>query len=314
MIKFLVRTLVPSTLRGAIYEARQRPLKDEASQWLSDHFTSDLTIWERQFQQAFGRPMNWEHPSTFNEKLRWIMRYDRRPIMTQCADKFAVRQFVADQGLERILNPLHGVWTDPHEINFDTLPETWAIKVNHGSGQNIFRRDTTRPPNVERIRKQFAVWMKRSEYWRSREWAYKNIPPRIICEALLSDENGQAPRDYKFFCFGGTPRFVQVNSDRFTHERLDFFDLDWRLLPFNLGGYQSSGQRIEPPETLADMTGYAQLLSRNFPFVRVDFYTMGGRVVFGEMTLYPNGGIKPITPEEYDTRYGEMIALPKATR
>lgn len=308
-MKSLTRSIVPTSLRMALYEARQRPLKVKASQWLSDHFTSDLTIWERQFEQTFGRPIDWNQPTTFNEKLHWIMRYDRRPIMTQRADKYAVRQFVADRGLERILNPLYGVWERPEDIRFETLPGTWAMKVNHGSGQNMFRRDTALPPNTERIRRQLAVWMKRSEYWRSREWAYKNIPPRIICEALLSDENGQAPRDYKFFCFGGTPRFVQVDSDRFSDHRRDFFDLDWKPLPFSLG-FPSSGLTIEPPEALADMTGYARLLSRKFPFVRVDFYAMKERVVFGEMTWYPGGGLSRFTPEEYDRVCGEMIVLP----
>ena len=308
-MKSLARSIVPTSLRMALYEARQRPLKAEASQWLSDHFTSDRTIWERQFQQAFGRPIDWNQPTTFNEKLHWIMRYHRDTIQTQCADKYAVRQFVTDRGLERILNPLYGVWERPEDIRFETLPGTWAMKVNHGSGQNMFRLDTALPPNTERIRRQLAVWMKRSEYWRSREWAYKNIPPRIICEALLSDENGQAPRDYKFFCFGGTPRFVQVDSDRFSDHRRDFFDLDWKPVPFGMK-FPPSGQTIEPPKALADMAAYAQLLSRKFPFVRVDFYAMDERVVFGEMTWYPGGGTERFTPNEYDRVCGEMIVLP----
>ena len=314
MIKTLARTLIPPSLRMAIYEARQRPLKAEASQWFTDHFTSDLTVWNEQFHQAFGRPMNWEHPTTFNEKLHWIMRYHRDPIMTQCADKYAVRQFVADRGLERILNRLHGVWDDAKDIRFEALPATWAMKVNHGAGQNIFRRDTTLPPNTDRIRKQLDVWMKRSEYWASREWAYKNIPPKIVCEALMTDPaTGQPPTDYKIHCFGGEPRCVEVDSDRFTDHRCDLFDLDWTPFPFSLG-YPPSDKPTPRPEALADLLHYARILSRGFPFVRVDFYAMGERVVFGEMTWYPGGGLGRFTPEEYDTRYGEMIELSKAVQ
>ena len=124
----------------------------------------------------------------------------RIPEMTQCADKYEVRKHVADRGCASLLNDLYGVWDDPADMVFEQLPDAFVLKVTHGSGQNLICRDKSRL-NVKSTRRQLAEWMRRSEYWVSREWAYKNIRPRIICERLLTDEQGAVPADFKFFCF-----------------------------------------------------------------------------------------------------------------
>jgi len=155
--------------------------------------------------------------------------------------------------------------------------------------------------------------MKRSEYWRAREWCYKNIDPRIICERFLTDETGVIPSDFKFFCFDGEPLFVQFDMDRFAKHRRDLFDLDWKLLPFNIGGYASSGLDIERPRNLETMITVARALSRGFPFVRVDLYSIRERGIFGAMTWYPGGGLLRLIPEIYDLHLGQALTLPKSS-
>jgi hypothetical protein len=308
MIKTLARSILPSSLRMAIYEARERPWKRDISQWCYD-WLPDKYVHSAQFKAHFGRPLNWEAPTTFNEKIHWLSLNHQLPIMTQCADKYAVREFVTQRGCGHILNDLYGVWDDPAYIDFTTLPSSFVLKVNHGSGQNLICKEKA-SFNVGAARQKLVQWMKRSEYWVSREWAYKDITPRIICERLLKDEHGNVPTDYKFFCFNGEPMMIQVITDRFTEHKRDLFDIHWNVLPFILSK-PSSGQVIPKPSALVLMIETAKALSHGFPFVRVDLYAIGPAVTFGEMTWYPEGGLARFTPDDYDTRYGEMIVLPR---
>ncbi len=295
----------------AIYQARQKPWRRDISQWCEDQ-RSDKRVQSARYQRAFGRPLNWKNPSTFNEKLHWLSLNHRLPIMTQCADRYAVRKFVRERGCESILNELYGVWETPEEIPFEFLPDEYIMKVNHGSGLNFIRR-TGDTRTVAGMRQQLTQWLQRSEYWTSREWAYKDIPPRILCERLLKDEHGHGPADYKFYCFNGEPKMIQVDTGRYTAHPRDLFDLTWTPMPFSFE-HLSSGQAHPQPVTLMQMISAAQTLSQGFPFVRVDFYSMGDRIVFGEMTWYPEGGVGRFTPDEYDARYGEMIVLPLGCR
>lgn len=88
------------------------------------------------------------------------------------------------------------------------------------------------------------------------------------------------------------------------------FDLEWKRLPFNIT-YSSSGRDIPRPGNLETMISAAQALSRGFQFVRVDLYAIRERVIFGEMTWYPGGGMERFNPDSYDLHVGEALTLPK---
>ena len=307
-MKTVIRALVPPTVRQAVYEARQRPWRAELERWCQD-LVPDRLIQERQFQCAFGHPIQWANPTTFMEKIHWLMRYDRRPTLTQCADKVAVRDYVSKRVGPDALTQLYGIWTDPDKIDFTTLPLPCVLKVNHGSGQMLFIPSPPTLFRIEKIRAQLASWLRRSEYWVSREWAYKDIPPRILGEEFLSDASGASPTDYKFHCFGGVPLMIQVDLDRFTnHERL-MRSPEWAPLPFDMT-FPHSLTMPPPPPTLGAMLDMARCLSREHPYVRVDLYTLGLRIVFGEMTWYPNGGLEQIIPASWNTTIGGWLTLP----
>jgi TupA-like ATPgrasp len=240
------------------------------------------------------------------------MLYYRIPEVTRLADKYEVRSYVAQQVGDWLLNDLYGTWDDASALVVDRLPESFVLKVTSGSTQSIFCRDKSLL-DVERIRRQLAQWLKRSEYWRAREWCYKNIRPQIICERFLTDERGNIPSDFKFFCFDGEPRFVQLDIDRFGDHRRDFFDLNWKRLPFNIGSESSSGQNVQRPHNLETMILVARALSRGFPFVRVDLYSIREGVIFGEMTWYPGGGLMLFSPDSYDLQLGQALRLPKSS-
>jgi TupA-like ATPgrasp len=305
-LKALARRVLPPTLRKALHL-----LSDSSWQWLHDR-VPDRFVQASYFKQTFGRDLNLAAPQTFNEKIQWLMLYYRIPEVTRLADKYEVRSYVAQQVGDWLLNDLYGTWDDASALVVDRLPESFVLKVTSGSTQSIFCRDKSLL-DVERIRRQLAQWLKRSEYWRAREWCYKNIRPQIICERFLTDERGNIPSDFKFFCFDGEPRFVQLDIDRFGDHRRDFFDLKWKRLPFNIGSESSSGQNVQRPHNLETMILVARALSRGFPFVRVDLYSIREGVIFGEMTWYPGGGLMLFSPDSYDLQLGQALTLPKSS-
>jgi hypothetical protein len=282
-------------------------------QWVYDR-RPDRWVYASQFRRKFGRRLNLAAPQTFNEKLHWLMLYYRIPEMTQTTDKYEVRAFVTARIGGWLLNELYGVWDDPEAMaaTVDRLPQSFVLKVTSGSGQNIFCGNKSEL-DIDTTKRRLAQWMRRSEYWVSREWAYKNIRPRVICERFLTDEAGHLPSDYKFFCFDGEPRVIQVDTDRFTDHRRDLFDLDWRLLPFSFG-YRPSDRSIPRPADLSTMLSVARALSAGFPFVRVDLYSTRHGPIFGEMTWYPEGGLGRFSPVEYDLELGQALNLPSPSR
>lgn len=302
--KIALRRIVPLSVRVTI-----RRWWDHVADWCYDRLP-DTYVQKSQFKKKFGRRLNLSSPQTLNEKIHWLMRYYRYPIMTSLADKYAVRDYVARKIGHEFLNELYGVWDDPTAIPFETLPESFVLKVNWGSGQNILCRDRSNL-DVSTTQAQLVKWMKRGEYWVSREWAYKNITPRVICERYLTDEAGNVPTDYKFFCFNGEPRFVQVVTGRFSNHRRHMFDLAWVPLPFNIK-YQPSQEQIQKPSRFKAMIAAAEALSKDVPFVRVDFYCIGGtRIFFGETTLYPEGGLIRFVPDSFDLSLGQVLTLPQ---
>jgi hypothetical protein len=240
------------------------------------------------------------------------MLYYRTPLLTRLADKYEVRTYVAEKVGPHILNELCGMWEGVEDIDFATLPDTCVLKVNWGSGMNIFCRDRSKF-DVVKTKAQLSMWMRRNYYWKYREWCYKNIRPRVIGERLLSDAAGRDPTEYCFYCFDGEPRFVRVHTDRFGQWGRDLFDLHWRVVPFSIN-FPPSGRVIPRPSNLGEMVACARALSHGFPFVRVDLYSIGGRTVFDEMTWYPAAGEIRFVPESYDHYWGEALRLPAKTR
>jgi len=311
----LARRILPLGIRKILWSLRNGlPLRTIVAASLRDLRTwierkvPDRWVQARNFRREFGRRLNFAAPRTFNEKIHWLMLNYRVPEMTQFADKFAARARVAARVGTGLLNDLYGVWNDPAEISFEHLPSSFVLKVTSGYKQNIFCHDKS-ALDVEATRRTLREWMEHNEYWTTREWAYKDIKPRIVAERLLTDEDGNSPADFKIFCFDGEPKMVQVDLDRFTDHRREMFDLDWKRLPFDLA-FPSSGRQLPKPGNFEEMIAAARALSRGFPFVRVDLYSLPDRVVFGEMTWYPAGGFERFFPEKYDREIGELLTLP----
>ena len=121
--------------------------------------------------------------------------------------------------------------------------------------------------------------------------------------------------DYKFYCFDGKPKFLQVNVGRGTvHSTQNYYDLEWNLLPFGKSQSHNPTLHVDKPARFDEMVRLARELTKPFPYVRFDLYEAQGRIYFGEFTFFPCSGMPDFIPSEYDAIVGEMLTLPKANR
>ena len=267
------------------------------------------------FKKTYGFPLNLKDPKTFNEKIQYKKFFDRKSIYTTCADKFAVREYVKRKIGKQYLIPLLFSTTNPEEIDLSKLPNQFVIKSNHSSG-HIIIVDDKNSIDINMIIGKCKKWLKVRLFPLYKEWHYKNIEPRILVEQFLRDENGHAPKDYKFHCFAGRVEFVFVDSDRFTDHKRTLFSRDWELLPFTFCPADSNNRPMfkpnkneSKPENFAEMIEVAESLSKDFDYVSVDFYTLQNKIFFGELTFTPGGGFMKFFPQEYDLIYGKKVHL-----
>lgn len=263
------------------------------------------------YRDYCGRMPDLENPVRFSEKLQWLKLNHRTPLQTVLADKYAVRGYLERRGYAGILCQQIACVEDAAEVDFDALPECFVIKAAHASGWNLICSDKSKLDR-KHARRLMGAWLKQSIYWNGREWPYQDIPHRLVIEEYLSDSSGGL-RDYKLYCFNGEPRFVQANSGRLLAEHVqNFYSLDWTVLPFGKDIYPRPDIEIPRPSSLERMIRIARDLSQGHPFLRVDFYDIDGRIVFGELTFYPASGLPDFIPDDQDFICGKMLDLPKS--
>lgn len=266
------------------------------------------------FTAAMGKELNLENPKTFNEKLQWLKLHDRRPEYTMMVDKYRVREYIASILGEEYLIPLLNIWDDPDEIDFNTLPDQFVLKCNHNSGLGMCICKDKSKLDISAVRAGLRKGFAQDYYLTGREWPYKDVPRKIICEQYMVDEETQELFDYKFMCFHGKVQCSFVCSERFSKDgiRVTFFDRSWNTLPFTRH-YPKSNRPIARPKNLDLMQTFAEKLAKNLPFIRVDFYEINKKLYFSELTLYPGSGIEEFTPEEWDYTLGSWLKLPDTT-
>ncbi len=251
------------------------------------------------------------HPVTFNEKINWLKLHHHDPLITTCCDKYAVKEYAAGVIGEEYVLPVLGVWDRAEDIDFDALPERFALKVNWSSGYNIIVSDRARL-DEKTARRQVKTWMQpqNNSYYSNFNWGYKNMKPVVYAEPYIEQIDGQV-YDYKFFMCEGKLKFMFIATDRSNGKGLthDFFDPEFQWLPFTYRKLRHADQRPPKPKHYDDMIRLAEQLAKPFPFVRVDFYEVDDKIYLGEMTFYPGGGTLPMNPPEWDRILGEQIDL-----
>lgn len=276
------------------------------------NFISDESMIRFQYKIKTGRRLNLNNPKRYTEKLQWYKLYYRDPLMTLCSDKYSVREYVKEKGLEDILNPLYGVYDDVDDIDFNSLPNSFAIKNTRGAGGNIFV-ENKKDVDLEMIKQEADKWLKTKSVKYGREWSYYDIQPRLVIEKLIDrDENNDIP-DYKFFCFNGKVKYLYTMidyTDNHDNGKCSFFTPDFKKLPYRRSEFSPIDKKLKKPENFEKMINIAEKLSENFPHVRVDLYNIKGNIIFGELTFYNASGYTVFEPDEFDYILGEKFVLP----
>lgn len=263
------------------------------------------------FKGMVGYKLNLQAPKSFNEKIQWLKLYDRNKEYIKMVDKCEVKKFVSEIIGEEYIIPTIGVWNHFDEIDFDLLPNQFVLKCTHDSGGLVICKDKTKL-NKKEAKERIEKCLKTNYFWVGREWAYKNVVPRIIAEPYMVDESGYELKDYKIFCFDGVAKMMYVASDRqesSEETKFDFYDMDFNHLPIK-NGHPNANKVINKPRSFDQMKLFAEKLSVGIPQVRIDLYDINGHVYFGEITLAHMSGLVPFEPVEWDYKFGELIKLP----
>lgn len=265
----------------------------------------------------FHKRLDFNNPETLNEKILWLKfnTYWNNPLVKQCADKFKVRDYIEKCGLSSILNELIAVYETPEQIEWDKLPKSFALKLNIGCGFNHIVADKSKEDFVT-IKKEVARWIKNSktQYLSYSEMQYKDVKPYILVEKYLGDaEKGVLPVDYKFYCLNGKAKYVMLCVDRENgkHAKFYYFDRDWKKMPYSADYFADPDREIPKPTNIDEAFEVAEKLSKEFPFVRTDLYIVDDKIVFGELTFTPSGGMDNGRLPETDKVLGEQLTLSK---
>jgi hypothetical protein len=269
------------------------------------------------YRMRFHRRLDLENPSTLNEKIQYMSLRTDTTEWSRLADKYAVREYVSNCGLESILNKLYGVWDDASDIDFDSLPDQFILKTTNGSGYCIIVEDKN-AIDREQIKDSLRKMLKTVYGLSEGNPHYSRIKPRVIAEELLVNDpvSAQYSRsiiDYKVWCFNGKACFIWVCTDR-THAGTDVlvYDTQWNAHPeySRVTPYYRQGSPIPKPENFEYMLSVAEKLAAPFPVVRVDLYNIAGRVLFGELTFTAVGGLMNCYTDSFLKMTGDMIRLP----
>lgn len=273
-------------------------------------YYSDRKFLEKLFPLRVGYKLNLDNPQTFNEKLQWLKLYDRRPEYSRMVDKVEAKKYVADIIGDEYIIPTLAVYNNAEDIDFDALPTQFVLKCTHDSGSIVICKDKAKLNRKASIKK-LAHGLKVNYFYQNREWPYKNVKPRIIAEQYMTN-NGSDLKDYKVHNFDGIPKIILLCCDRYKETGLteDFFSSNWEHLDILRPDHCNAVNIADRPKEFDEMLRLSKQLSKNIPFVRSDFFIIGNKVFFNELTFFPASGMKPFVPVEWDYTFGSWITLP----
>ena len=285
--------------KRVFYKVRRR------GQVLAYRCTTPEFVSKLYFRHELGYSLNLENPVTFNEKLQWLKLYywPQNELAIRCADKYAVRDSIKSVGREDLLNELIGVWDDAKKIDWNALPDRFALKCNHGCGYNLICADKSKYDGAAVIR-QFDKWMHDfGEY--NAEPHYDRIPKRVVCEKFLGGE----VINYNIYVFNGKVTFFSVAGGLGdgVGEHLTYYNADGSLASFKNRAYPVKEEKLS--DLLPQMRETVEYLAKDFPMVRVDLFDVGGKLILSELTFTPGGGLIPFDSYDADKKLGELLDI-----
>ena len=293
--------------------AQEQPEQDEVETGVttSDGFSTDAVIFmEDEMPEA--DPMivgKWQS----SDNPQWYKVYYQRDDFANITDKYLFKNYVKEKLGPGHTIPIYNVWTDIGDLERDwhSLPEEFVLKANlQSDGRNIMFVHHKSQTDFRRIRPELKRWLK---VWdtllNSWEWHFYNSTPRILAEKYMSNIEGQL-YDYKIYCFDGEPYCMYVAQEHFVDNNsypITFYDLDWKKIDICYGSHRNAD--AAKPKHFAEMVEMARILSKGFPFIRVDFFDTDETPYVAEMTFTPGGGCVPYSPESFNRLLGDKLIL-----
>jgi hypothetical protein len=265
--------------------------------WVAPWFRRDLRPRHR------TRP-----PLTFTEKVCHKLAHDRRPLARTYADKLAVRDHVRATCPAVRLPRLLAHVEHEDDILSALPPAPWVMKASHGSGM-ILICDRPGAVTPSLVYQSARSWLRRDYGVRFWEWQYLGLPRRILFEEYLG-RGRQTPDDFKFYVMHQQVRFIEVDQARYIRHTRDFFWPDWTPITSRIGPAPTAAVPPARPANLAKMIAIAEALGAGTDFVRVDLYSIGEEIFFGELTHSPAAGKFDFADPALDLKLGSCWTLP----
>ena len=275
-------------------------------------FVPDRLYLKAYFRAKLGYSPSFDNPQTYNEKLQWMKLHYHNPLLCKLVDKYEVRDYVAGLIGDQYLVPIVGVFDSVEDFLGADLPNEFVVKCTHDSQSTHICTDKS-TFDFNDVARKLDRALHRNWFWQSREWAYKDVRPRIVVEGYLREEGHLSPNDYKFYFFDGSCELIQCDADRFEDKNEQLFTPDWASLGTSCSP-QAPKQLMPKPAAFEQMMELSSILASGFPHVRVDWYCIDGHPYFGELTFYTGGGFDPFysdmkCPDALDLRLGECFNL-----
>lgn len=276
-------------------------------------FIPDKMYLKLVYRANLDKKLNLDQPITFTEKIQWLKLYDRNPEYIKLVDKYLVREHIEKLIGSKYLVPLIGIYNNIDEIELSKLPNQFVLKCTHDSGSVVICKDKS---NFDWIatKKKLTRCLKRNYYYTGREWPYKFVKPRIVCERFMTEGLNEVPKDYKVYCFHGEPKLIFILRDKYkkgVRKSGTVYTTQWEALPCVLDNhYELNMVEEQKPECLEELLSICRKLCEGFCQVRIDFYIINETIYFSEITLSTSSGLVPIIPNSYDVILGSYLQLP----
>lgn len=244
---------------------------------------------------------------TFNQKINIRKLYDNNPLYSTCSDKFMVREYVEGKIGSQYLIPLILVTEKLRIDDLLKIKPPYIVKNNHNSGGisivHELNYNIKIVVNKANILKKLNYGLYSGENW------YSGIHRKIVVEHLLLDKEGNVPPDVKVHCFKGVPnKVITIDEDRFSsNHRRNVYDENWNLLDMEFAYSRNVNTVIkERPIWFNDLIRISDILSKPFNYVRVDFYILGNKLYFGELTFASSSGFIKFDDRKWNEYMGSL--------
>lgn len=264
------------------------------------------------YKKNGGKDMDIYNPKTFTEKLQWYKFFYKKKGLDHIVDKYLFKSYIKEKLGENMTIPLYGYWSSLEKLEQDwnKLPNEFVLKstISSSAKNIIFIHDKT-TVKFKQLKKELKKWLyPKNTMLDSFCYAYYNTVPGILAEQYLENISNQL-FDYKIFCFDGKPFCTYVAQEHFSEKgsTITFYDMEWNKLDVQYGTHDVGNP--PKPKHWKDMIEISKILSKGFPFIRVDFFDTEEQLYVAELTMYPGGGYTQYYPESFNEKMGDLFNI-----